>query len=215
MPAADPHRPDELAALIIAAQDGDAAAFRELVKRYQPHLARLARRRLRSGGVGQRPSDLVQDTLERAVRCLRQFQGRTDPELRRWLAVILNNVLIQQHRAARRQRRAAELLPLPSSDLLLGPDPPPPRLSETLRVREAWRALLRAVFALPTGQREAVHLYLRGEAVAEIAQALGRTPAAISCLLQRGGKALQTALGEYGQLGPWLQTMRVLLAEAD
>lgn len=214
MPDADLHRADELAALIVAAQDGEAAAFRELVRRYQPYLLRLARRRLRSGGVGQQPSDLVQDTLERAVRCLRQFQGRTDPELRRWLAVILNNILIQQHRAARRQRRAAELLPLPSSDQLLGLDPPP-RLSETLRVREAWRALLREVFALPSGQREAVHLYLRGEAVADIAQALGRTPAAVSCLLQRGGKALQTALGEHGQLGRWLQTMRVLLAEAN
>lgn len=214
MPDADLHREDELAALIVAAQAGEAAAFRELVGRYQPYLVRLARRRLRSGAVGQQPSDLVQDTLERAVRCLRQFQGRTDPALRRWLAVIMNNILIQQHRAARRQRRAAELLPLPSSDQLIGLDPPP-RLSETLRVREAWRALLREVFALPSAQREAVHLYLRGEAVADIAQTLGRTPAAVSCLLQRGGQTLQTALGEHGQLGLWLQTMRVLLAEAD
>lgn len=206
-------KPGDLAAIIAAAQSGDAMAFKELVRRYQPHLVRLARRRLGAGPAGQRPSDLVQDTLERAVRCLHQFQGQTDPELRRWLAVILYNVLIQQQRAAHRQRRAAEILPLPDSDLLLGPDPPPGP-SQVLRGREAWRALLRAVSALPEGQREALHRHLRGEAVADIAQALGRTPPAVSCLLQRGGKALQTALGEHGQLGAWFQTMRALLAEA-
>lgn len=209
--AEDPlQRPDELAAIIARAQGGDAPAIRELVQRYQPHLARLARRRLGAGPVGQQPSDLVQDTLERAVRCLSQFQGKSDPELRGWLAAILRNVLIQQQRAARRQRRSA--VPLPDADLL-GPHTPPGP-SQVLRGREAWRALLRAVFALPGGQREAVHRYLRGEAVADIAQALGRTPPAISCLLQRGGKTLQAALGEQGQLGAWFQTMRALLAEA-
>lgn len=213
MPEASVQKPGELAALIAAAQGGDATALRELVRRYQPHLTRLAKRRLAAGPAEQQPSDLVQDTLERAVRCLHQFQGKTDPELRGWLAVILRNVLIQQQRAARRQRRAAELLPLPDSDLLLGTDPPPGP-SQVLRGREAWRALLRAVFALPGGQREAVHRHLRGETVADIAQALGRTPPAVSCLLQRGGKALQAALGEHGPLGDWFQAMRALLAEA-
>lgn len=204
---------DELAAIIAAAQSGDATAVRELVRRYQPHLQRLARQRIGAGPQGQRPSDLVQDTLERAVRCLRQFAGKSDPELRGWLAAILRNVLIQQQRAARRKRRAVETLPLPDSDLLRRSDLPPGP-SQILRGREAWRALLRAVFALPEGQREAVHRHLRGEAVAEIAQALGRTPAAVSCLLQRGGKTLQTALGEHGQLGEWFKTMQALLAEA-
>jgi RNA polymerase sigma-70 factor (ECF subfamily) len=199
--------------LISAAQSGDAGALRELVRRYQPHLERIARRRLGGSGAGQRPSDLVQDTLERAVRCLHQFQGTTDPQLRRWLAVILQNVFVQQQRAARRKRRAVETVPLPDSDQLSGPDPPPGP-SQALRGREAWRALLRAVFALPEGQREAVHRHLRGEAVADIARALGKTPAAVSCLLQRGGKALQEALGERGQMGAWFQSLRVLLAEA-
>ncbi|MBP6742668.1 MAG: hypothetical protein KA244_07460, partial [Deltaproteobacteria bacterium] len=70
--------PDELAdvaVIIAAAQSGDGPSLRVLVKRYQSHLLRLARARLRSMPEGQRPSDLVQDTLERAVRCLHQFQG--------------------------------------------------------------------------------------------------------------------------------------------
>ena len=209
---ADP-KADALAALIAAAQRGEAAALRELVRCYQPHLTRLARRRGVLLPAGQRPSDLVQDTLERAVRCLRQFQGHTDPELRCWLAVILRNVWIQQCRAAGRQRRAVETFPLPEADLFQDADPPPGP-SQTLLGREAWRALLRAVYALPAGQSEAVRRYLHGEAVPDIARALGRTPASVSCLVQRGGHRLQQLLGEIGPLGAWFQTMRTLLAEA-
>jgi RNA polymerase sigma-70 factor (ECF subfamily) len=208
--------PDELAdvaVIIAAAQSGDGPSLRVLVKRYQSHLLRLARARLRSMPEGQRPSDLVQDTLERAVRCLHQFQGSTDLELRRWLAVILQNILIQQQRAAHRLRRAARLVELPESDQLIESDPAPGP-SQSLRGREAWRALLRALYALPAGQREAVHRHLKGEAVSEIAQTLGKSPAAVSCLLQRGGKALQQTLGEHGKLGAWFSTMRQLLADA-
>lgn len=209
-----PASSEGVAALVAAVQRGDAAETRAFLDRYRPHLASLARRKQRSLPAGQRPSDLVQDTLERVVRCLHQFQGTTDPELRRWLAVILENVLIQQQRAARRQRRAAELVPLPESDQLRMPEPQPGP-SQILRGHEEWRALLRAVHALPAGQRDAVHRYLRGEEVAEIARQLSRKPGAVSCLLQRGGKKLQVALGGQGSLGPWFQTMRRLLAEAD
>ncbi len=210
----NPYQPDELAAIIAAAQGGEAWAMQEIVQRYQPHLLQLAKRQRSSIPMGQRPSDLVQDTLERMARCLHHFQGKTDKELRSWLAVILRNVLIQKLRAAGRQRRAVETVPLPDADQLPGPDPPPGP-SQVLYGHEAWRALLRAVYTLPEGQREAVQRYLRGEAVTDIARALGRTPAAVSCLLQRGGKSLQSSLGEHGPLGAWFQEMRALLAAAS
>jgi RNA polymerase sigma factor (sigma-70 family) len=214
MKVTDTERSVELSGMIAAAQGGDKVAMGMLLRQYQPHLLRLARRRRGFMPAGQRPSDLVQDTLERVVRCLHQFQGQSEPELRRWLAVILENVLIQKRRAAGRKRRAAELVPLPDSDDLLGPDPPPGP-SQSLRGREAWRALLRAIHALPEGQREAVRYHLRGEAVADIARAMNRTPAAVSCLLQRGGKTLQASLGEHGPLPAWFFAMRALLAFAD
>jgi RNA polymerase sigma-70 factor (ECF subfamily) len=214
MTAMSPPDNETMVRLVASARQGDGTAMRELVRRSEPHLYGLARRQPAALPAGLRPSDLVQDTLERAVRSLHQFHGRTDGELRGWLAVILRNVLIQKRRAAGRQRRAAELVPLPSSDQLPAPDPPPGP-SQTLRGREAWRDLLRAVFALPDDQREAVHRYLRGDTVPEIAAALTRTPAAVSCLLQRGGKALQAALGEHGSLGDWFTVMRALLAGAQ
>lgn len=204
--------PEDLASLIAQAQAGDEAAFRTIVGQYKPFLSRLARRRLRSGTMGSRPSDLVQDTLERAVRCLQSFQGTRDPELRAWLAKILQNVLIQQHRAAGRIRRAASLVSLPSVGELEQSDPQPGP-SEQLHGQEAWRSLLRAVAVLPEGQREAVRRHLRGTSVAEIAQLMGKTPAAVSCLLQRGGKALQSKLQGAGPLGGWFRAMQRLLEE--
>lgn len=213
-PTAEPTRLDPLSARIAAAQAGDRAALQTLVRMYQPYLKRLAQRQSRSTSGGRRPSDLVQDTLERAVRCLRSFQGTTDPELRGWLAIILKNVLIQQHRAASRKRRSADLVPLPDLDRIEGPDPAPSP-SQSLHGREAWRELLRALHTLPPRQQEAVRRHLHGDSVSEIARALNNTPAAISCLLQRGGKDLQRQLAETRPLGPWFQAMRRLLAEAS
>ena len=199
--------------LLAAVRSGDPAALRELLQMVQPHLSRLARQRRSSLPDGLRPSDLVQDTLERVVRYLGQFQGESDRELRAWLGVILRNVLIQKRRSAQRLRRAVETVPLPDSDdlaaqeLSLGP-------SQALRGQEEWRRLLRALHELPQHQREAIRRVLRGESVAETAHAMGRTPAAVSCLLQRGGKQLQALLGHKGPLGPWFALLRELLARA-
>ncbi len=202
-----------VASLLAAVRSGDPAALRELVRMVQPRLSRLANQRRRSLPDGLRPSDLVQDTLERVVRYLGQFQGESDRELRAWLGVILRNVLIQKRRSAQRLRRAVETVPLPDADdlapqeLSLGP-------SQALRGQEEWRRLLRALCELPEHQREAIRRVLRGESVAETAQAMGRTPAAVSCLLQRGGKQLQSLLGHQGPLGPWFAMLRELLASA-
>jgi DNA-directed RNA polymerase specialized sigma24 family protein len=84
-----------------------------------------------------------------------------------------------------------------------------------LRGQEEWRRLQRAIYALPEAQREAVRRHLRGEAVGDIAATLKRSPAAISCLLQRAGKRLQQQLGGNAPLGPWFQTLRKVLAESD
>ena len=205
--------PESVAHLIDAARAGDPAACDRLMRLYQPHLIRLSRRRS-GGATGMRPSDLMQDTAERVVRSLHRFRGTTDPELRRFFAVVLHNILSQHHRDASRLRRAPESVGLPDCEdpAMAAPQPGP---SQILRGKQAYRDLLAAVFALPDSQRDAVRLHLHGAPVADIAARLGRTPAAVSCLLQRGGKQVQQALGEQGELGAWFQAMRALLAAAD
>lgn len=206
--------PSVISHLVRHAQAGNARALQELLRVVQPYVHRLAQRKQALLPVGQRPSDLAQDTLERAFRRLHQFIGTTDAELRRWLTVILERALIRQQRLARRKRRAVDLVPLPEADQLQPPEPRP-SASQTLRGREEWRQLQRAIYALPEAQREVVRRHLRGEAVGAIALTLKRSPAAISCLLQRAGKNLQRQLGRDGPLGPWFQTLREVLGASD
>ncbi len=125
----------------------------------------------------------------------------------------MHNVLIQHQRAAHRLRRAGQTVPLADSGELAPPSPLPGP-SQLLRGEQAYRSLLAAVFDLPSGQQEAIRRYLRGTPVADIARDLGKSPAAVSCLLQRGGHTLQEKLGGHGALGPWFQAMRDLLAAA-
>jgi RNA polymerase sigma-70 factor (ECF subfamily) len=65
---------------------------------------------------------------------------------------------------------------------------------KAIRGEDAER-LSRALAALPDDQREAVRLrHLEGCALAEIAQRLGRTPAATAGLIKRGMKTLRREL---------------------
>lgn len=65
-----------------------------------PHLRRYAGFLTRSATEGQ---DLVQDCLERALRCVDQFQEGT--EVRRWLFTILRNLFIDGKRKEVRRNR--------------------------------------------------------------------------------------------------------------
>lgn len=201
---------DELRSLLAAAQSGDAAAKDALLRRYQPFLQRRARR---LGSARLRGSDLAQDTAERALRTLASFRGTTEPELRAWLGTILSHVVSQRLRDEHRLKRRGTLVPLSDAAPSTAPEPSP---SQVLRGKEAWRALARAVAMLPASQREVVRRHLRGASVAELAAELKKTPASISCLLQRGGQAVRAQLGEaHGDqsLGAWFTAMQALLAE--
>jgi len=71
---------------------------------------------------------------------------------------------------------------------LASPDAGPPEL---LQPREAAAQIRRLVFALPEMQREAILLqYADGLSIAEIAEILKKSPAAVNSLLQRARAAL-------------------------
>lgn len=204
-----------LTRLLAAARTGDLAARAALWRRWHPYVLQRARR---AGSGRLRGSDLAQDTAEQALRTLRAFRGQSEPELRAWLDAILRNVIGQRLRAEGRIKRRGVIVPLSQAAPAAAPGPSP---SQTLRGKEAWRALLRAVAALPDSQRHVVRRHLRGASVAELAAELDKTPAAISCLLQRGSQAVRVALGEDAtgagderSVGDWFQAMQALLREA-
>src|SRR5580698_9369003 len=85
----------------------ESAAFLERFRSYLHLLARIQ--------IGERlrgeldPSDLVQQTLLRAVRSLDQFRGQTDAERSAWLRQILANTLSNAVRDLGRAKRDVRL----------------------------------------------------------------------------------------------------------
>src|SRR5205085_6739694 len=91
-------------ALVRRARDGDRAAFDELVRR----TSRLVYARLvLDTGDSHRAEDLLQETLLRAYRSIRQLADAK--QFRPWLLAIAHNVLTD---AARREARLKRAEPL-------------------------------------------------------------------------------------------------------
>ena len=165
--------------LIEAAQNGDRAAYVDLIVARQDRLFATAQRILRDI---DRAEDALQDALVIAWRDLRGLRdpGRFDA----WLQRLLINVCIAQ--AARERRRTANLRVLPV-DGPAGPD-------ELLSVAE--RDLLERGFRrLPPEQRAilVMHHYL-GYAPSEIAETLGIPAGTARSRLHHAHRAMRAAL---------------------
>ena len=165
--------------LIEAAQNGDRAAYVDLIVARQDRLFATAQRILRDI---DRAEDALQDALVIAWRDLR---GLRDPDrFDAWLQRLLINVCINH--ATRERRRTANLRVLPV-DGPAGPD-------ELLSVAE--RDLLERGFRrLPPEQRAilAMHHYL-GYAPSEIAETLGIPGGTARSRLHHAHRAMRAAL---------------------
>lgn len=149
-------------------------------------------------------SDLVQQTLLEAHQKLHQFRGESEAEmaawLRRLLACTLADSLRHMGRAkrdiAREQSLHGELeqscaqLTSWMAAVQTSPSRHAARNEELLRL--AW-----ALERLPEAQRKAIELHhLHGRTLAETAESLNRTEAAVAGLLRRGLRRLRQLLGE-------------------
>lgn len=113
-------------ALLPAAITGDPAALGGLSQRLRPFLKEVVRRELASVQVGPESdySDVVQQTLMRAITGISEFRGRTLEEWRGWLAAIARNeakAVQRNSRAGRRDRRRnvplnSEILPAATTE---------------------------------------------------------------------------------------------------
>jgi RNA polymerase sigma-70 factor, ECF subfamily len=180
----------------------DGAAFLE---RFRAYLHLLARVQL--GGLGGEldPSDVVQQTLLRAVQGLDQFRGTTDAERAVWLRQVLATTLANAVRDRGRAKRAAALtrsleaaLDESSARLeaLLAADDPSP--SGRATQNERLLALSGALDELPEPMREALVLrHCQGWELPRIADQLGRSRAAVASLLRRGLERLRDRMGGW------------------
>ena len=177
----------------------------ERLERFRPYLRVLARLQLGPRWHARHdPSDLVQQTLVRAVAAVQQFRGESNAELAGWLRRILATTLENLRRDLRRDRRdvrrersleadlAASSIRL--AGLVADPGESP---SEQVVYKERLLQLAIAVEDLPADQREAVERhYLHGEKLDAVAAAMERSTAAVAGLIKRGMKRLRERMEE-------------------
>jgi RNA polymerase sigma-70 factor (ECF subfamily) len=191
--------------LLEQARQGDREALGRLLEAQRAALHRVAERQL-DGRLAVRvdASDIIQQTFLEAHRNFRQFAGQDARQLTAWLEGILDHRIagvirdhaLLQKRAVQRERSLDDShggLASLKQKLDAGLSTP----SQKAIRGEQEELLMQALSALPDDQRAAVRLrHLEGWALADIAQHLGRSPAATAGLIKRGMQALRRQLGQ-------------------
>lgn len=173
---------DSLGRLMQAAQQGNVAAYRQLLHAVTPRIRRIVAHR-RAFFEHEDVEDLVQDIL----LSLHSVRRTYDPQrpFMPWLLAIIRNRLVD---AARKSQRTREVL-VGGADVTF-PDPATnPKRGDDLE------ALGEAVRMLPTGQRQAIELLkIEGFSLREAAAISGTTIAALKVATHRAMAALRRAL---------------------
>jgi RNA polymerase sigma-70 factor (ECF subfamily) len=187
---AAPGAPDRLSLLMRAAQEGQSAAYAELLTEITPLLRREVRRRRRTSSP-QDVEDLVQDVL----LSLHVVRGTYDPArpFLPWLMAIAHNRVIDGTR--RQIRRSAHEVTVPELPETFA-DEAANRQTEPYGDPEALR---HAMQQLPPGQRLALEMVkLREMSLKEAAASTGMSVAALKIAVHRGVGALRKALNAGG-----------------
>lgn len=170
------------------------------LERYRHYLELLARLHLQPrfrSKLGA--SDIVQQTLLKAMENLGQYRGKSEAELAAWLRRILTNTLVDAFRGlegAKRDvalERSLEAELARSSDrleaLLQSSDSSPS--AHVLR-HEQLLQMSAALARLPDDQRQALEMhYLQGCTVAAVAEEMARTERSVAGLVRRGLQRLR------------------------
>jgi RNA polymerase sigma-70 factor (ECF subfamily) len=174
----------ELAVLMRAAQEGDSAAYGQLLCAVMPLVRRLAVRRWTG-------SDDAEDVVQDVLLSLHQVRHTYDPRrpFLPWLMAIARNRLADvQRRQVRRARGevAVEVLPETISE---------EETKELIDRMADAEALTQALAQLPAGQRKAVELLrIKEMSLKEAAAASGMSIAALKVSMHRAMKSLRVIL---------------------
>ncbi len=197
---------DQEAALVAALRSDDHAAFAEQVQHHRQALHVHCYRML--GSIDD-AEDIVQDTLLRAWRQRRHFEGRSS--FRAWLYRIATNACIDSTRAGKRRVLPQHIAPanvppehMPPSPEPLWVQPYPDRLLDMLQAssedpeaevvaRETIELTFIAALQLLTPRQRAVLLVrdVLGWSAADVASLLGLTVVSVNSALQRARATVQ------------------------
>lgn len=173
---------------MIAAQAGDAEAYREFLQDLRPEIMRLVRAKLFD------PTP-VEDVVQNALLAIHRARHTYRPSraFGPWMRTIVRNATIDHLRQARRrQEREADV---ESIELI-----PDPRCGVEPERNERCEELARLLAELPTGQREAIEMMqLEGLSAAEAARRVGISAGALRLRAHRGYCAMRARLKEDGE----------------
>lgn len=175
---------------------GDAAAFEQLVLRYQKPVYNLA---LRMTGNPDDALDLSQEAFVRAWRSLKEL--RSGAAFSTWLYRLTSNLCIDFLRSAKR-RPAASLTAAEQDEQMDVPDPAPSPEQRVLRQLDQER-LRQAMDALPVEYRQILTLrVINGLSYLQIAQILDVAEGTVKSRLSRARECLRKNLSDDGNEPP-------------
>ena len=179
-----------LAALMTAAQDGDAASYQHLLRACVPLISSAAR------GQGV-PADRIEDVVQDVLLTVHRVRRTYDPArpFTPWRRALARRRALGARRWHGRQRMREVHAPLVYES---HPDPAASAVQDLERSDRA-RELRAAVAALPSGQRQAVEeLALQERTLDEASASTGRTKGALKVNLHRALKVLRAQLAKGG-----------------
>ncbi len=189
---------DPDARLMLRVRDGDAAAFEELVRRYQGRLLTVLENLVRNRELAE---DLTQDVFLRVFRARQRYVAGA--KFSTWLFTIANNVAKNSHRSRSRRKEvhvagsdtgAMSVNPLEQMAEAASGLMPARRLDKAERAEMVQLAME----TLNERQRMAVLLSkFEGMSYADIAEAMDMSTSAIKSLLTRARTNLKTVLQPY------------------
>ena len=188
--------------LMLQVRDGEAAAFEQLVLRYQTRLVNVLEHLV---GNRDQAEDLTQEVFLRVYRARKHY--RVEAKFSTWLFTIANNLASNALRS-RQRRREVNLQPRDSGatsarplDLIIQAS------SGQMPARQLDKAEMRDIVRMAVGelnerQRMAVLLSkFEGMSYADIAETMDLSPQAIKSLLSRARVNLREVLEPYFQHG--------------
>lgn len=174
--------------IIAKAQDGDRAALNELVSIYWPLIYRLA---LAKTGNREDAQEIAQETFVRALAALPRYK-ETGATFKTYLSRIALNLITDYYRKRGRSPQVFDIEQYNDPIIDNGARP-----DEAVVNSEQRQEVARVLTLLPEEQRQVIELrIIQGVAVADVAQIMGKSAAAVKMLQQRALKKLKDLLAE-------------------